>query len=175
MCQVRQVSDMSSKAPLSLRVEQVFVTALIWLRLPRLRRAIRRYGSVLAGYLGKQTARSSHGKASEGSLDCRSEMLKAGDLVRVRSREEIMRTLDENMRLGGCAFMAEMWQYCGKEYRVAKTLEYFFDEASFRMLKARDLVLLEDLHCSGNVPIFSHRCDRYCLLFWKGAWLERIG
>ena len=176
MCQVIKVSEMGSKGPLSLKVEQFVVSGLIRLGLPRLRRQIRKYLRVMAGYLGKRAgARSAQKKSSVGSIDGRPAMLRAGDLVRVRSREEIMGSLDENMKLGGCSFMEEMWQYCGGEYRVAKTLEYFFDEARFRMVRARDLVLLEDLHCSGNVPVFTHRCDRHCLLFWKGAWLEKVG
>ena len=46
--------------------------------------------------------------------------LKAGDWVEVRSREEILATLDENGRLENLPFMMEMFEYCGRRLRVYK-------------------------------------------------------
>ena len=54
-----------------------------------------------------------------------SSSLKKGDLVKVRSKEEIMSTLDPFSELKGCAFLAEMHQYCGTEQRVFKSMERF--------------------------------------------------
>jgi hypothetical protein len=39
--------------------------------------------------------------------------LKAGEWVEVRSREEILATLDERSRLENLPFMPEMLHYCG--------------------------------------------------------------
>ena len=44
--------------------------------------------------------------------------LRAGDLVRVRTEEEILRTLDADGRLEGVPFMPEMLRFCGREFRV---------------------------------------------------------
>ena len=40
--------------------------------------------------------------------------VRAGDSVIVRSKEEILRTLDKNGRLDGMPFMPQMFEYCGK-------------------------------------------------------------
>ena len=100
--------------------------------------------------------------------------LKLGDIVRVRSKEEIQQTLDKKNRLDGCFFMDEMWQYCGTQQRVLRRVEGFFDEAELRMFKTRDIVLLDGLNCSGKVSCFETRCDRFCYFFWKEVWLEKI-
>ena len=42
----------------------------------------------------------------------------AGDWVEVRSKEEILRTLDKNGRLEDMPFMPQMFEYCGKRFRV---------------------------------------------------------
>ncbi len=40
--------------------------------------------------------------------------------MEVRSKEEILRTLDENGRLDGMPFMPEMLEFCGKRFQVFK-------------------------------------------------------
>ena len=44
----------------------------------------------------------------------------AGDWVEVRSRDEILATLDKDGRLDGMPFMPEMFAFCGKRFRVYK-------------------------------------------------------
>jgi hypothetical protein len=97
--------------------------------------------------------------------------LKQGDLVKVRSKEEIMNTLDPFNELKGCAFLAEMHQYCGTEQRVFKSMERFMDERDYKVKKTRGLILLENVFCSGT-PVFG-KCDRSCFLFWREEWLEK--
>ena len=53
-------------------------------------------------------------------LFSRGNTLVAGDLVEVRSAEEILATLDEHGNLEGLPFMPEMLAYCGKQMRVDK-------------------------------------------------------
>lgn len=97
-----------------------------------------------------------------------------GNIVRIRSREEILATLNERNKLEGCFFMQEMFNYCGKEYKVIKKVENFFDEATMEMKKARATFLLEGLHCSGKLTGYVTKCDRNCYSFWKEAWLEKV-
>jgi hypothetical protein len=47
--------------------------------------------------------------------------LNVGEWVEVRSKEEILRTLDHNGRLDGMPFMPEMFQFCGQRFRVYKS------------------------------------------------------
>ncbi len=100
--------------------------------------------------------------------------LKPGDVVVVRSKEEILETLDENRSLEGCGFMTEMWQYCNTRQKIFKRVRYFFDERSSKFLKARSTVFLEGLRCSGKLSKLMPRCDRSCYFFWKEEWLKKI-
>ena len=98
--------------------------------------------------------------------------LRAGDLVRVRSREEIQDTLNHRNVLKGCSFMKEMEPYCGTTQRVFKTVSRFLDERDYRVKKTRGIVLLEGVFCEGT-ELFGP-CDRSCFFFWREEWLERI-
>ena len=100
------------------------------------------------------------------------EQLKAGDLVRVRSREEIDATLDNWRQLRGCTFMPEMDPYCGSTQRVLKRVERFVDERDLRVKRSKGMVLLEGIMCQGTADFGP--CDRCCFMFWREEWLERI-
>jgi hypothetical protein len=95
-----------------------------------------------------------------------------GDLVRVRSREEIHATLDPFKELKGCAFLPEMYQYCGTRQRILKSMHSFMDERDYKLKKVRGVVLLENIICNGTATFGS--CDRCCFLFWRDEWLEKI-
>ena len=52
----------------------------------------------------------------------------------------------------------------------------FFDERTRRMLRLRDVVILDEAICAPPLE-GAHDyagCDRTCFFFWKEAWLERI-
>lgn len=96
------------------------------------------------------------------------------DKVRVRPRKEILQGLDDEGKHGGCKFMRGMYEHCGKTYRVLKNVDFFFDEARQKMVKTKDLVILEGATCSGQQRLYVNRCDRNCFFFWHKAWLEKI-
>jgi hypothetical protein len=96
---------------------------------------------------------------------------KPGDRVRVKSREEIEKTLDEWQHFKGCRFMYEMRQYCGGTYKVYKKVNHFLDERKMEMLKSDQIYILEGLICEGGWPF--KNCDRSCFFFWRAEWLER--
>lgn len=98
--------------------------------------------------------------------------LRSGDVVRVRSRDEIAATLNAWHELKGCSFMPAMWEYCGSVQVVLKPVERFVDERDYRVKHASGLVILEGLLCSGS-PDYG-RCDRACFYFWREEWLEKI-
>lgn len=99
--------------------------------------------------------------------------LKAGDLVRVRSQQEIQNTLNVWGQLNGCTFLAlEMSQYCDTIQRVWKPLERFVDERDYRVKKVHGIVLLEGVYCQGTTHF--GRCDRSCFFFWREEWLEKV-
>jgi hypothetical protein len=96
-----------------------------------------------------------------------------GDIVRVRSREDIDSTLDPFKELKGCAFLADMYQYCGTQQRVLKSMQRFMDERDYKVKKVRGVILLKNVMCSGT-PVFG-ACDRCCFLFWREEWLQKVG
>jgi hypothetical protein len=98
--------------------------------------------------------------------------LKAGEWVEVRSREEILATLDERGCLDGAPFMPEMLSYCDRRFRVVKRADKTCDPAHepWSIRRVKDSVHLENLRCDGR----QHGgCQAGCLIFWKEAWLRR--
>jgi hypothetical protein len=71
--------------------------------------------------------------------------------------------------------MDEMWQYCRSKQKVLKKIDYFYDERDAKMYKASNMVLLEGVNCLGKIGNLMPICDRNCYVFWKEAWLEKIG
>ncbi|HKV62638.1 MAG TPA: hypothetical protein VJO16_12035 [Candidatus Acidoferrum sp.] len=97
--------------------------------------------------------------------------LQAGELVEVRSVDEILATLDEKGRLNAMPFMPEMLQYCGKRFRVHKVAHKTCDNIQpWNMRTVKDAVHLTGLRCDGQAH---GGCDAGCLIFWHEAWLKR--
>jgi hypothetical protein len=98
--------------------------------------------------------------------------LQAGELVEVRSVDEILATLDEKGRLSAMPFMPEMLQYCGKRFRVHKVAHKTCDNIQpWNMRTVKDAVHLTGLRCDGQAH---GGCDAGCLIFWHEAWLKRV-
>jgi hypothetical protein len=108
--------------------------------------------------------------------DRRRLALRPGERVRVRPEPEIRGTLDAQKRCGGLGFMGFMAGFCGGTYVVRKRVDRFFDERTRRMLRVRDVVILDEVFCQPPREIESDYagCDRSCFLFWKEDWLERV-
>jgi hypothetical protein len=102
--------------------------------------------------------------------DCHGAL--AGELVEVRSREEILATLDETGKLNSMPFMPEMLQYCGKRFRVFKRADKTCDNIKqWSIRRVKNAVHLAGVRCDGA----SHsNCDAGCLLFWNEAWLKKV-
>ena len=104
-------------------------------------------------------------------LDGESLGLRAGDWVEVRSKEEILRTLDCNGRLESMPFMPGMFAYCGRRLRVAKSAHKTCDTINWTGGRRVDAAVhLEDIRCEGKGY---DGCEAACLIFWKEAWLKR--
>jgi hypothetical protein len=97
--------------------------------------------------------------------------LKPGELVEVKSEQEIAATLDANGRNRGLYFMGNMRTFCGKRYRVYKRLETILLESDGQLRKVKNTVLLENVYCGGTEH---YGCDRSCFHYWREAWLKRV-
>ena len=97
--------------------------------------------------------------------------LRVGELVEVRSKEEILRTLDENGRLDQLPFMPEMLKYCGKKFKVFKRADKTCDTIEKTGCRRMYNAVHLETRCDGQAH---GGCDAGCLLFWKEAWLKRV-
>jgi len=97
--------------------------------------------------------------------------LKTGDWVEVRSKEEILATLDADARTQGMPFMPQMLQYCGKRFQVYKRAHKTCDPTRHANLCALPDAVHLNLRCDGKAY---DGCQAACLLFWKEAWLKPV-
>ena len=115
-----------------------------------------------------------NGSLTPVPLNGQAAVLGPGDRVRVRTAEEIARTLDRHGCCHGCAFTAPMSRYCGRELRVLKRVGRYFDECRRQIQHCEDVVLLDGARCDGRLDSELAGCDRMCMLFWRVEWLERV-
>jgi hypothetical protein len=96
--------------------------------------------------------------------------LQPGEIVEVKSAEEIRRTLDASGKNRNLGFMPEMWEYCGKQLPVLKRVEKICQENAPRTVRRlENTVILEGAFCKGG----GIGCDRACFYFWRECWLKR--
>jgi hypothetical protein len=94
-----------------------------------------------------------------------------GDLVEIRSKEEILATLDERGGTDGMPFMPEMLRFCGRRFRIVAVAHKTCDTAR-QTWKGRRLIStvhLEGARCDGSAH---DGCQADCNLFWKDQWLK---
>ena len=99
-----------------------------------------------------------------------------GDLVEVKTGDEILETLDAEGTSGQLPFMPEMVAFCGKRFRVSRRVARMCISGpqvygTMREFKTDDVVLLDDVRCSGAAH---GGCQRACVIFWREAWLRKV-
>jgi hypothetical protein len=95
---------------------------------------------------------------------------KANDTVVIRSKEEILATLDENGCIDNMPFMPEMLQFCGKERPVWAVAHKTCDTVNKTGGRSLDrMVHLRESLCDGSAH---GGCEAECNLFWNDAWLK---
>jgi hypothetical protein len=96
--------------------------------------------------------------------------IRARDFVVVRSKQEILATLDQRGLFENLPFMPEMLRYCGRRFRVRAVAHKTCDPAhKTGGRRLENVVHLEELRCDGSAH---GGCQAACLLFWKTAWLR---
>src|SRR6185503_4165611 len=89
----------------------------------------------------------------------------------VRSREEILSTLDGNGQLDGLPFMPEMLQFCGQRLPVFRRAHKTCDPPNgLQGRRMAAAVHLDGVRCDGSAH---GGCQAGCLMFWKDAWLKK--
>jgi len=106
--------------------------------------------------------------------------LQAGDVVRIRSRDEIIQTLDHNGCNRGMGICSEMLRCCGGEAQVRHRVDRIIDGETGLMRELSDTVMLrniwngesltEECLCYGQLG----DCPRGEVMYWREIWLERL-
>ena len=99
--------------------------------------------------------------------------LRPGEVVEVKSYDEILATLDAGNRNRGLAFDREMIKYCGGRFEVLSRVGRLVDPKSGRMLTlTNDCITLKGVTTKGDYHRFY---PQNVYPFWREIWLRRIG
>jgi hypothetical protein len=101
--------------------------------------------------------------------------LQPGEWVRVKSKRDIMLTLNRQQRNRGMWFDAEMLPYCGKgNFRVLGRVERLIHEKTGQMtVLPNPCIILEGVTCSGNYLYQRMFSPRNEYMYFREIWLER--
>lgn len=98
--------------------------------------------------------------------------LQPGELVRIKPKAEIVKTLNDDLLNRGMGFEEEMSRYCGKTAKVVSRVDRCLDESTGRLLTMKNpCIVLEDVICDGAYNV---NCPREYVMFWREIWLERV-
>jgi hypothetical protein len=100
--------------------------------------------------------------------------LQPGDIVIVKSVNEISETLDMAGRNRGLLFDRCMTKYAGKMFKVDARIERFISPATGKMILTKGhtpLIRLAELTCDG---IANRGCHRSEYLLWREIWLRKL-
>lgn len=112
------------------------------------------------------------GKLEKGKTPSAKLDLRPGDLVRIKSKAEIVATLDKTNRNRGLSFDGEMSNYCGRTARVRARVNRLIEESTGEMVEIKsDCVVLEGVVCAADYHRF---CTRGIYPYWREIWLEKI-
>jgi hypothetical protein len=98
--------------------------------------------------------------------------LKPGELVRIKPKDEIVRTIDSKGLNRGMGFEEEMAWQCGTTARVARRVDRCIDDRTGRLLSMQNpCIVLDGIVCQG---VYHRNCPREFPPFWREIWLERV-
>lgn len=174
-CQATEAPRATTPVPekaISQYVREVRVGNVSWWKLVQVGtgalslKVARRLG--LRGYLPLKVA-------GKDRIDGQKLGLKPGEWVRVRSPEEIGKTLNEHAAHRGLVFTHEMLAYCGRPFRVRNRVSRIIDERTGKMLDMKtECITLEGAVCTGYRSSGAWFCAREHYPLWREDWLERI-
>ncbi|MGC1616711.1 MAG: hypothetical protein WA736_18695 [Candidatus Acidiferrum sp.] len=100
--------------------------------------------------------------------------LQPGDLVQIKSYEEILATLDHSHKNRGLYFDSEMVPFCGEKYRVMDRVERIVNEKTGEMSKLPGVcIMMEGVICRAWYSDRRISCPRSIFSYWREIWLKR--
>ena len=98
--------------------------------------------------------------------------LQPGDLVQIKTPEEILQTLNASNKNRGLWFDVEMVKYCEGNYKVRRRVHKIINEQTGKMINLQnDCIVLEGVICIGD---YHQLCPRSSLPYWREVWLKRV-
>ncbi len=95
--------------------------------------------------------------------------LRAGDVVEVRSEQEVLATLEQDGTLDRLPFMPEMLASCGSRFTVSSRADTTCFWGGLRRMESA--VHLDGVRCDGSAH---GGCQAGCLVFFKEEWLRPV-
>jgi hypothetical protein len=141
---------------------------------------VRTFGSVMARaavmqplqHLGRLPTPPLKGPSNKSPAP---ERLHLGEWVRVKSREEVRKSLTDQGANRGLWFDREMMALCGRIMQVRGRVERIIDERTGEMIElTSDCIKLEGGVCSGELSTGRWFCPREIYSYWRECWLERV-
>jgi hypothetical protein len=117
------------------------------------------------------------GKIPSGHKTPRGEPLnlQPGELVRVKSFERILETINYDGLNRGLLFSQEHVPYCGQVFRVHSRVNRIVDEKNGKLLNIKsDCIILENVVCQARYNASLTFCPRADYPYWRELWLERV-
>jgi hypothetical protein len=100
--------------------------------------------------------------------------LKPGELVEVKSAEEIAATITTDGFNRGMRYDIEMLKYSGGKYRVQMRVDRLINEQTGKMMQMKTpSIQLESVFCRGECTSKRLGCPRATNIYWRETWLRR--
>ena len=94
-----------------------------------------------------------------------------GELVQIKTVNEIKATLDANKKNRGLYFDVEMVPFCVRTCRVRARVNQIIEKPTGKVVKIPgDWILLEGTACTGK---YHRSCARAILPYWREMWVRR--
>lgn len=101
--------------------------------------------------------------------------LRPGERVRIKSKEEIVRSVDRTGKNRGLSFDPEMTPFCGQVVAVRASVTQIIHEPSGRMIQMKQpCIMLEGVACNAEYSHCRLLCPRAIPSYWREIWLERV-
>jgi hypothetical protein len=98
-----------------------------------------------------------------------------GELVKIKSLEEIERTVTGANLNRGLHIDEEMTKYCGGQFRVATRVTQIINERTGEMMHFRNpCIVLDGVNCTGDYSDRRLLCPRRITAYWREVWLTRV-
>ena len=101
--------------------------------------------------------------------------LTIGELVEIKSRDEIFETVNFHNRNRGLQIDEEMTRYCGGRFRVVSRVTRIINERTGEMMHFNNpCIVLDNVNCLGEYSARRLLCPRRITAYWREIWLKRV-